>query len=79
MLGLLADMLAVAVRQGSGGLTRGTSLDNTLRVGSPADVDWVLVDLRAHMLVGGYGHGRVHLWAPDGRLLATGGQTVLMR
>ena len=53
----------------------GTSLDNSLRLGEPADSEWVLLDLDAHVAVGGYGHGQVHLWAPDGRMLATGTQS----
>lgn len=27
------------------------------------------------MAVGGFGHGRVTLWSPDGRILAVGSQT----
>ena len=58
----------------------GTSLDNTLRIGSldDAGAGWVLIDLRPHLASYGYGHGTVHLWTADGALLATGSQTASM-
>jgi acyl-CoA thioesterase len=79
MLGWHADMLGMAVAKAKPGLYGGTSLDNTIRFGPPVDTEWVLVDLRAHSLVEGYGHGTVHVWAPDGSLVATGGQTCIVR
>jgi acyl-CoA thioesterase len=75
VLGFLADMVPIAVAKACGVPGAGTSLDNSLRLGEPADSEWVLLDLDAHIGVGGYGHGQVHLWSPDGRLLATGTQS----
>ena len=75
VLGFLADMVPIAVAKACGVAGAGTSLDNSLRIGEPADSEWVLLDLDAHIGVGGYGHGQVHLWSPDGRLLATGTQS----
>ena len=75
VLGFLADMVPIAVSKGCGVAGAGTSLDNSLRLGEPADSEWVLLDLDAHVAVGGYGHGQVHLWSPDGRMLATGTQS----
>ena len=79
-LAFVADMVPVSVARGSGVHGVGTSLDNTLRVGSLDDAGdgWVLVDLRPHLASGGYGHGTVHLWTPGGVLLATGSQTASM-
>ncbi len=74
-LGFLADMVPIACARACGVAGAGTSLDNSLRVGEPADGEWVLMELDAHVAVGGYGHGHVHLWSPDGRLLATGSQS----
>jgi acyl-CoA thioesterase len=74
-LGFLADMVPIACARACGVAGAGTSLDNSLRVGEPADDEWVLMELDAHVAVGGYGHGHVHLWSPDGRLLATGSQS----
>jgi acyl-CoA thioesterase II len=74
-LGFLADMVPIACARACGVAGAGTSLDNSLRIGEPADAEWVLMELDAHVAVGGYGHGHVHLWSPDGRLLATGSQS----
>jgi acyl-CoA thioesterase len=35
----------------------------------------VLLDIEAHVAVGGFGHGHVHVWSPDGRMLASGSQS----
>lgn len=80
VLGWQADMLGIAFAKASGG-SGGTSLDNTVRFGPPAPpgAEWVLLDMRGLALVGGYGHGNTHLWAPDGTLLATASQTCIMR
>lgn len=75
VLGFLADMVPISISQACGVAGAGTSLDNSLRLGEPADSEWVLLDLDAHVARGGYGHGQVHLWSPDGRMLATGTQS----
>lgn len=75
VLGFLADLVPLAVAQACGVDGAGTSLDNSLRVGEPVDSEWVLLDVDAHVAVGGYGHGHVHLWSPDGRMLGTGSQS----
>ena len=56
----------------------GTSLDNSIRVGEFVDTEWVLLDLRPHLAAGDYGHGTVHVWSEDRRLLATASQTASM-
>lgn len=80
VLGWQADLLGMALVKASG-WTGATSLDNTIRFGPPSrlDVEWVLMDLRAHVLVDGYGHGSVFAWSPDGTLLAIASQTCVMR
>jgi acyl-CoA thioesterase len=74
-LGFLADMIPIAVCRACGVEGAGTSLDNSLRIGGPAETDWVLLELDAHVAFGGFGHGLVHLWSPDGELLGTGTQS----
>jgi acyl-CoA thioesterase len=74
-LGFVADLVPLAAARASGVEGAGTSLDNSIRIGEPVDSEWVLLDVEAHAVVGGFGHGHVHLWSPDGRLLATGTQT----
>jgi acyl-CoA thioesterase len=75
ILGFLADMVPMSVVHASGHMGGGTSLDNTLRLGHPADTEWVLLQLDPHLALGGYGHGTGHLWSPDGVLMATASQT----
>jgi acyl-CoA thioesterase len=79
-LGFLADMgVAHAICDAAGVAGAGTSLDNSLRVGRLVDTEWVLLDVHGIVAEGGYGHGLVHLWSPDGALLATGSQSVKLR
>jgi len=74
-LGFVADLVPLAAARACGVDGVGTSLDNSLRVGEAADDEWVLVDVDAHVAVGGFGHGDVHLGSPDGRLLGIGSQS----
>jgi acyl-CoA thioesterase II len=79
MLGWLADIVMVGVVAGTGRAVGGKSLDNTLRMVARADPDWVLIDLRPVAISDGYAYGDIHLWSPDGRLLATASQTASVR
>lgn len=74
----IADMVPLSVAHGAGLVAGGISLDNTIRVGAFAPTEWVLVDLRAHLAAGGYGHGAAQLWNEDGELMATASQTASM-
>lgn len=74
----LADMVPMSVAQALGVVAGGTSLDNTIRLGTFVDTEWMLLDLRPHLAVGGYGHGVAHVWSEHGRLLATASQTASM-
>lgn len=74
----MADLVPLAVSHAAGVIAIGISLDNSIRVGTFEPTEWVLLDMRAQMATGGYGHGTVHIWHPNGRLLATAGQTASM-
>ena len=76
--GYLADMVPMSVGYALGVVAGGTSLDNTIRIGSFVDTEWILLDLRPHLAAGGYAHGVVHVWSEDGHLLATASQTASM-
>lgn len=78
VLGYVADMVPMSVVHALGHMGGGTSLDNTLRLGRPADTDWVLLQLDPHAARGGYGYGTAHLFAPDGTLMATASQTAAL-
>jgi acyl-CoA thioesterase len=79
MMALLADHLPLTLARLAGLEGAGASLDNTVRVGPRAEHDWVLLECLPELGDGGYGHGTVHLWSPDGRLLAVGSQSSGMR
>jgi acyl-CoA thioesterase len=74
----MADMVPLSVAHGAGVVAGGISLDNTIRVGRFEPTEWVLVDLRAHMAAGDYGHGLAHIWSESGALLATASQSASM-
>lgn len=77
-LAFIADMVPLSVAHAAGVVAGGVSLDNTVRIGSFEPTEWVLIDLRPHFGVGGYGHGAAHLWSESGRLLGTASQTASM-
>lgn len=74
----MADMVPLAVAEGCGVVAGGISLDNTIRLGAVVPCEWVLLDLRAHLADGDYGHGTAHVWSEDGLLMATASQTAAM-
>jgi acyl-CoA thioesterase II len=78
-LGILGDFVPFGIGQALGVHGRSTSLDNTLRIGRLVPTEWVLVDVHVHDIVGGFAHGRVHLWAEDGTLLAIASQSAVVR
>jgi acyl-CoA thioesterase len=39
----------------------------------------VLCDIQVQGIANGFGHGSVHLWSENGKLLATGGQSLIVR
>jgi acyl-CoA thioesterase len=79
VLGYLADLVPMSVAKAARRAGGGTSIDNTVRFGSvEGGHEWVLAQLDPHLAAGGFGHGTVHLWSPDGLLLGTGSQTASM-
>ena len=56
-----------------------TSIDNTIRIANRRPTQWELCDNRMEFVGNGFAHGVVHLWSDDGVLLATGGQSMIVR
>lgn len=79
VVAFVADVVPMGVAHALGVAAGGTSLDNTIRIGPFTETEWVLLDLRPHLAVGGYGHGIAHAWSERGDLLATASQTAAMR
>jgi acyl-CoA thioesterase len=75
----MADMVPLSVAHACGVFAGGISLDNSIRIGSFTESEWILLDLRPHLAVGDYGHGVAHIWDADGHLMATASQTASMR
>lgn len=78
-LAIVGDFVPFGVGQSLGLRAGGNSLDNTLRVVQLVETDWILVDVHVHAVHHGFAHGRVHLWAEDGTLLATASQSTIVR
>jgi acyl-CoA thioesterase len=78
-LAIVGDYVPFGISQALGRRAGGNSLDNTLRVVSRAPTEWILADVRVHAVHDGFGHGLVHLWTQDGRLLATASQSTIVR
>jgi acyl-CoA thioesterase len=78
-LGVMADFLPSGVGNALGTNAGGNSLDNTIRFGTLVPTRWVLADIRIHAVAQGFVHGRVHLFAETGELLATASQSMILR
>ena len=78
-LAVLGDFVPFGVGQALGVRGGGNSLDNTLRVVNLVPTEWVLLDIRAHAVNRGFGHGLVHMFAEDGTLMATASQSCIVR
>lgn len=78
-LAILGDYVPFGIGQALGLRAGGNSLDNTLRVGRMVSTDWVLLDIRVHQVVNGFGYGDVHLWSEGGVLLGTASQSTIVR
>lgn len=78
-LAVMADFLPSGVGNALGTAAGGNSLDNTIRFARQAETEWVLADIRIHSVAQGFAHGRAHLFAQDGTLLATASQSLILR
>ena len=78
-LAVLGDFVPMGVGQALGVRGGGNSLDNTLRIVDLVPTEWVMLDIHAHAVERGFGHGLVHMFAQDGTLLATASQSCILR
>lgn len=71
LLAVFADFLPGAIP-----LTRrSSSLDNTIRIVSREETEWILIDSTIHALADGFFHGEARLFSENGRLLAIASQS----
>ena len=78
-LAIMADYMPSAISNATGRSVMPTSLDNTIRVASIVETDWVLCENRWTQLGDGFGYGLVHMWSETGVLMATAGQSMIVR
>ena len=78
-LSVVGDIVPFGISQSLGIRAGGNSLDNTIRVVRLVPTEWMLLDVRIHAIVNGFGHGLAHIWAQDGTLLATASQSAVVR
>jgi acyl-CoA thioesterase len=79
LLAVFADFLPAGTAMALGRIGGGNSLDNTLRLRGVVPTRWVLADVAVHAVDRGFGHGELALFAEDGTLLATAGQSMILR
>jgi len=78
-LAIIADWMPSGISHALGRWAGGNSLDNTIRIVDVVPSEWILCDIRTLAIRHGFGHGVIHLWSEDGRLLATGSQSFIVR
>jgi acyl-CoA thioesterase len=79
MLAVMADFVPMGVGRALGTDRGGNSLDNTIRIHQIVPTTWVLCDLQISAVHDGFGHGRMSLFAETGELMATAGQSLIIR
>lgn len=78
-LAIMADWMTGGVGHALGHRAGANSLDNTIRILKVIPTEWVLCDIRIHGIRRGFAHGLIHLWSREGDLMATGGQSAIVR
>ena len=78
-LAIVADWMPSGIGQALGRWAGGNSLDNTVRILRPVPTTWVLCDIRIDGVQRGFAHGHILLWSETGVLMATGGQSAIVR
>jgi acyl-CoA thioesterase-2 len=75
-LAIFGDLVSGGATQPLGRNTMGRSLDNTIRIASLVESDWVLCEIHMHALHNGFAQGTGFLWSRDGTLLGTASQSL---
>ncbi|WP_157217370.1 acyl-CoA thioesterase [Flavisphingomonas formosensis] len=82
MLALMGDFVPTSIGNALAREQRDlvvNSLDNCMRFLSLVETEWVLCDVALNGAADGFGHGRMHLFAQDGTLLAMASQSMVIR
>lgn len=79
LLAVIADYVPGGIRVALDQPAGANSLDNTLRVVRIQPAEWVMCDTQIFAIAAGFVHGRMHIFAADGTLLATASQSGIVR
>jgi acyl-CoA thioesterase len=79
LLAVVADYVPSAIRVALDRPAGANSLDNTLRIHRIRPTEWMLCDTQISGIASGFVHGRMHIFADDGELLATASQSGILR
>jgi acyl-CoA thioesterase len=78
-IAVVADYVPSGVGPALGRDAGGNSLDNSIRFHRRVPTDWLLCDVQIHGVAGGFAHGRMHIFAQTGELIATASQSLILR
>jgi acyl-CoA thioesterase len=78
-IAVVADYVPSGVGPALGRHAGGNSLDNSLRFHRQVATDWLLCDVKVHGVANGFAHGRMHIFAETGELIATASQSLILR
>ena len=78
-LAIVADFVPSGIGNALGKNAGGNSLDNTIRIRRIVPTEWVFLDIQIQGIHSGFGHGRIHIFAQDGELMATASQSLIVR
>ncbi|TPE60204.1 acyl-CoA thioesterase [Sandaracinobacter neustonicus] len=76
---MVADYVPSGVGPSLGRDAGGNSLDNSIRFHRMVETDWLLCDVQIHGVANGFAHGRMHIFAQTGELIATASQSLILR
>jgi acyl-CoA thioesterase len=76
---VVADYVPSGVGPALGRDAGGNSLDNSIRFHRMMETPWLLCDVQIHGIANGFAHGRMHIFAQTGELIATASQSLILR
>ncbi len=76
---IVADYVPSGIGPSLGRDAGGNSLDNSIRFHRMVETEWLLCDVQIHGIANGFAHGRMHIFAQTGELIATASQSLILR
>lgn len=79
VLAVMADFFTPGIRNATGQVLGGNSLDNTIRYAALVETDWVLCEVFLEAIANGFTLGTMRIFARDGTLMASASQSMILR